>query len=41
VRGLKYHHFAGHVPGVFTAWQTAMGQRNFAQANLVLTQVGY
>ncbi|MDB5674274.1 MAG: hypothetical protein JWM65_1256 [Sphingomonas bacterium] len=41
VRGLKYHNFAGHSPGVFTAWQTAMGQRNFPQADTVLTQVGY
>lgn len=41
VRGVKYQNFAGHDPAVLLAWQAAMGQRNFAQANLVLTQAGY
>jgi len=41
VRGLHYRNFAGHNPAVFLAWQTAMGQRNFVQANTVLAAVGY
>ena len=41
VRGLKYNSFAGHNPATLLAWHTAMAQKNFAQADLLLSQEGY